>query len=355
MNARAKVKVKELRRCALGRRASARSADARHVAFSPDGTEVAVAFAGRRPIAIVRAGGCDVDEPRCLAPPGGDVIALGFRLDGALAVAGSEGEIALHERGAAGEPARRVAGLRSHGPAAFSPGATALVAWPGGLDVPPRVLSLESGRAWDLRPRDEPGSTSGGGGDDYTCSVYGQNSEIEYEDDIFALAFSPDGGLIASLREDRRLTLFHWSGGEYGRFHLRSWTSAIAFSPDGKLVAAGAGDRVLALEVRAAPKGGGDECALWTSAAPAHGLGDLLGERVNRSVYRLAASPGARVFAGACLDGAVRLWDADTGAPAGEAAAHERGKAYAVAFSPAGFRLASASSEGELIVVEIER
>jgi WD40 repeat protein len=104
---------------------------------------------------------------------------------------------------------------------------------------------------------------------------------------VSALAFSPDGNLLAAGYEDMRVVLYDAQTGEPIRV-LRGHTGGVydvAFSPDGRLLASGAGDGTMLWDVE--------------TGARVHTL--------EGSAYKVAFSPDGRLLA--TKDGArVILW-----------------------------------------------
>ncbi|KAF8537845.1 putative WD-repeat protein [Trichophaea hybrida] len=145
---------------------------------------------------------------------------------------------------------------------------------------------------------------------------------------VKAVAFSPDGQLIAIASKEK--TVFLWdSTTGISQNTLEGHSSsvnAVAFLPDGRFLASASDDRTIRLWD---PSTGASHCTL---------------EGHSSAVWAVAFSPDGQLLASGSQDRSVRLWDPSTGASHRSLGGHSGG-VRAVAFSPNGELLASASED----------
>ncbi len=187
---------------------------------------------------------------------------------------------------------------------------------------------------------------------------------------INALAYSPDGKMIAIVGAGRAITL--WDAATGKEIHpfpnISDQSDSLAFSPNGKILATGGfafcrlWDVTIGKELRqfdggkitfspdgilvAIAGGPGRERTLrLCDAATGKELRQI--ECGSSGVCGLAYSPDGKRIATADMNGIIRLWDPATGKEQHRLQGHSKG-VWKIAFSPDGKQLAS-SSEDETI------
>jgi Tol biopolymer transport system component len=145
---------------------------------------------------------------------------------------------------------------------------------------------------------------------------------------VYGVAFSPDGQLLATASWDQTARVWDPATGE----HLRTLTGhtgyvcGVAFSPDGRLLATASWDQT---------------ARVWDPATGGH-LRTLTGH--TGYVWGVAFSPDGRLLATASGDKTARVWDPATGGHLRTLTGHT-GYVCGVAFSPDGRLLATASGD----------
>jgi WD40 repeat protein len=193
---------------------------------------------------------------------------------------------------------------------------------------------------------------------------------------VYALAFAPNGQLLASGSFDHTITLWDTASGREIttlRGHTK-WVRAVAFAPDGRLLASGGQDGAIKLwdvatlrqsaefprsspiySLAFSPDGkslaSGSEdgnIRLW-DVVSRHGIGMMPGHR--NPVYSIAFSPDGKTLVSGNADQTIRLWDVATKRPIG--GLPQSFRVYSVAFSPDGKLLASGGSDGGMALCDL--
>ena len=117
-----------------------------------------------------------------------------------------------------------------------------------------------------------------------------------HTDEVWALAFSPDGATLASGGLDDDIRLWDIKSHQcYQKFSGHSgWTLALTFSPDGAWLATGGSDHRI---------------YLW-NVAVGKIIQHLIGHSLN--IEDLAFSPDGQYLASGSGDTTIRLWDMKT-------------------------------------------
>jgi WD40 repeat protein/serine/threonine protein kinase len=207
------------------------------------------------------------------------------------------------------------------------------------LALAPDGRSLAAGgsngvvRLWDLAAgtRRDPLSASRQatrGGPGWDALTRRPLPVVERSDDVRALAFAPDGRLLAVVCADGTVQVWDAAAGEV-RFLLpggHEEAACAAFSPDGS---------ALAVNRRG-------DVELWDTAT---GLLRQTLPRHDEAVLCLAFSPDGALLATGARDRRIKLWDLRSGREAGTLNGHTRPVA-ALAFAPDGRELASGGWDG---------
>ncbi|WP_017304680.1 WD40 repeat domain-containing protein [Spirulina subsalsa] len=146
-------------------------------------------------------------------------------------------------------------------------------------------------------------------------------------DRVYAIAFSPDGKTLVSGSSDGTLKSWDVQTGEKLRSQAVGGTlHSLVFSPDGQTLASGGSDRKI---------------RLWTVPSQQ----ELNSLRLLNQVYSLAWHPSQPILASATTYKTITFWDTTTGEKVALLAGHEN-RVNAIAFSPDGQQLVSASQDG---------
>jgi WD40 repeat protein len=291
--------------------------------FSPDGRLVA---SGSNDQNIVL---WDVPTQRSVAVlegHTGTVDSVSFNRTGDLIASGSEdGSIRLWDTAGTQVANLGIANMEGVKSVAFSPDGSLLVS--GGRDAflrsspRPGLDAFQAGgsvRIWDVASRQPIGGP-----------LQGHTSNVN------AVAFRPDGTLIASGSSDKSIRFWDVrSQTQVGKALLATdGVKAIAFSPDGSLLASGTDDGIV---------------QLWSVAGQVTAAAPLTGHK--GGVDAVAFSPDGALLASTGSDGTIRLWDVAHNEPF---AAPIKGGTSTLAFAPDGRAIVSAGSGGSVRVWDI--
>jgi WD40 repeat protein len=144
---------------------------------------------------------------------------------------------------------------------------------------------------------------------------------------VTGVLFSPDGGFVAVIGNDRDALLYHADSGVLDRtFDQGDFVKCMAFSPRGAYLVTGGRNKT---------------ARIW-DVRTGRLLHELTGH--TQDVVGIAFSPNGLTVATASSDGTARTWSVATGGPEATFAGHTNGIAT-VAFSPGARYLLTASSD----------
>lgn len=229
-----------------------------------------------------------------------------------------------------------------------------------------------------------PDGTLASGGRDGSIRFFPGNAPplAAHQDQVLALAFSPDGTLLASAGIDHRVILWRMADRK-AVATLEDHDGpvlAVAFSPDGRLLASAGADRRIVLRDGAtgapvgpaitdhtdtvtglafSPDGKTLASTGYDGSLILHPLGDNPAPRRSAShpavLHGLAWSPDGRQIATAGADGHAVLWQADRLIQIGEPLPGRDAALRKLAFSGDGRRLVAVGEDGQVRIHDLTR
>ena len=324
--------------------------DINEIAYSPDGTLLAVASQ----IGIWLYDIDTLQERALLTGHTSGVTSVSFSPDGNTIASGSEGGTVRLWDVATTTQTRTLTGhTGSVTSVSFSPDGNTIAS--GSSDNTVRLWDVNTGlhlRTFTGHTRDvesvsfsSDGQTlaSSGGSWDDTVRLWDVNTGRHlrtltgHTGAVYSVSFSPDGQTLASgsWKEVRLWDVNTGSqistltGDRCGCQSLQSlhtgWVYSVSFSPDGETLASGSSD---------------DTVRLWDANTGSH-LQTLTGH--TSAVYSVSFSPDGQTLASGSSDGTVRLWDVNTGRQISSFTGHTS-FVFSVSFSPDGQTIASNDS-----------